>query len=368
MKNKKIKIIITSPTEIRSTDTEFKNTLIPYELARKLVDTGYSVTYVSAKYLESKERTEDGIAIRHIGFSTRFRTLNILSYFITLPFVLKKFKGDIVVESLSPLLLGSFLPYFTKRPVIALYPYFSLRSIAETSFIAFIQKYNLRKYISIVLLTNEIERELKQIHSSLPIDVIPVGVDERYFKLKKKNPEYILFLDTFVIKKKGIDLLLESYLKIAKKMKYPLALAGHGKDEKKIRTFIAKHKMAKHMMLLGPTYGEKKIAVLSKALYVAYPVRENEMTLFPIEAIAAGVPLVIFDTNELSWANSSFSVKALPFDTRDYARLLKYTANKSSLPEMSKKARMYSRKFKWQKIMKTYDSLFRKILSVEKIK
>jgi glycosyltransferase involved in cell wall biosynthesis len=86
------------------------------------------------------------------------------------------------------------------------------------------------------------------------------------------------------------------------------------------------------------------------------------MPIVALEAITSGIPIVSFDIPALSWTEDSFALKALPFDTADYARLMRVAAIGKTLPQMRENARKFSKRFDRTKMSKLYEQLFIDIL------
>src|SRR5260221_9438889 len=68
------------------------------EVGIELIKMGHQITVISSKYPGYKDRKEDGITYRHIGLLSNRIRLNNIFYILSLPFAVRKLKGDIIVE------------------------------------------------------------------------------------------------------------------------------------------------------------------------------------------------------------------------------------------------------------------------------
>ena len=82
--------------------------------------------------------------------------------------------------------------------------------------------------------------------------------------------------------------------------------------------------LQKKVIFVGGTYGEKKKKLLSESLYVAFPSRHEGFSLFALEALASGLPLVAFDIPGISWANKNVALKAKNFNIVKIEKLKVY--------------------------------------------
>jgi len=173
-------------------------------------------------------------------------------------------------------------------------------------------------------------------------------------------------LGRFDIAQKGIDLLLNAYAKVADTIHYPLVLAGHGPDEEKIKKQIKTLHLEEQVTIVGGAYGKKKENLIAKALYVAFPSRHDELSLWALEALASGMPLVTFDIPEGRWATDAVALKAKPFNIDGYAQLLIKATDPELNQQMRKSARTFAQKFTWEKVANEFENFIFAILKREK--
>ena len=145
-------------------------------------------------------------------------------------------------------------------------------------------------------------------------------------------------------------------------------LAGHGNDTDKIKALIAELGLKDRVSFAGSAYGKKKEQLISEAVYIAFPSRHDEISLWALEALASGMPLVGFDLPECKWISDNASLKAKPFDVDAYAKLLVKATDQKLNTKMRKEARLLAKQYSWDKVAGMFDSFIEKVLETEKSK
>jgi len=109
-----------------------------------------------------------------------------------------------------------------------------------------------------------------------------------------KDKPYVLFLSR-LHHKKGLDYLLEAFCKVALKDR-DVHLVVAGPDDGMGAEFSRKvlvSGFANRVHVVGPLYGEEKLAALADAALFCLPSRQEGFSLATSEALACGVPVVI---------------------------------------------------------------------------
>lgn len=351
-------------------DAESNPDLPSYDIARDLAKKGYTITLLTTKSRPLDTLRSRNISLLQIGLSGLPRWCNKVLFFLLLPFIVASRQDDIIIEYFLGTIPVQVTPLFTKVPVIGIpqlfsgeIPDYGLRVLTFS-----LEQRRLQLYTHIIAYTKDIASAIKRGNPACTVGVIPFGIGGEYLSLKQVTAEYILFLGNFTFGKKGLDLLIQAYKKVSSRIKYPLFLAGHGIDESKVRALIAKLHLQKRVFVLGPTYGDKKLSVLSKALFLAYPSRHDDVPLVALEAIASGLPLVAFDIPELSWADESIALKAVPFDVADYSRLLRVMAESKKTVLMRSEAKKFAKKYSKSQMVNLYDKFIVNTLGYHKKK
>lgn len=340
------------------------------EVGKRLSAKGHTVLSICSRYPGSLDRTENGISYQHIGIGSRFIRLNNLIYILTLPFVVPTVKADIFIECFTAPISTMGSPLYAKAPVAALPSQFAAREFSRKYKLPFhwIEYMLLPFYRYFLPYTQDVLDRMKKRNPTIISKIIPHGAGPEYFSLKRKKAEYILFLGRLDVDQKGIDLLLASYAKVAKKIAYPLVIAGHGADEEKVKGLIARYGLEQKVTMIGGAYGKKKLEVLSKAAFIAFPSRYDDLPIFGIEALAAGLPLACFDIPELSFITGRTGWKAKPFDTDAYAKVLLEATKDTHLASKYVDCRKFARQFDWDDVANKFESFFKDILHIHEPK
>lgn len=338
------------------------------EVGKRLAAKGHKITVICSRYPGYKDRRENGIYYKHIAFGTSNIRLNNLLYILMLPFTVMRLKGDIVVECFTAPISTLFSPLFTKIPVVALSTSFEADRFSDLYHFPFnkVEKFGLKRYKYFVALSDFFEKKMKKVNKDVVSKVIPEGVDNEFFKIKKKKAKHILFLGRLDIGQKGIDLLLKAYSNIASKAAYPLVIAGNGPDENKVAELVKKYSLEDKVKMVGPAYGEKKKKLLSEALYVAFPSRNETFSCFALEALASGLPLVAFEIPGIAWSGNEVAIKANAFNVRHYSELLLRSMNAPKMTQLGKKAKKFAGYFTWEMVCDEFESFFQIVLETER--
>ena len=131
------------------------------------------------------------------------------------------------------------------------------------------------------------------------VHVIPNGVSINEFELCEgrrrrayDSQPYILYLGR-LIKTKGVDVLIRAFAEICKD--HPtlsLKIAGDGAEMEALKELARSLYMSEHINFLGTVRGESKVCLLSGALFLACPSREESFGIVNLEAMASGLPVV----------------------------------------------------------------------------
>jgi len=335
-----------------------------YEVGTRFIKAGHTVTVITSKYPGYKNKTYHGITYKHIGINTKNIRLNNALYILFLPFTVMRLKADIVIECFTAPISTLFTPLFTKIPVVVITSSFDAERFTKLYHLPFdkIERFGLRFYSYALPYTKYFEDKMRAVKPDLIAKPVPEGVDEEFFKIKRKQAEYILFLGRYDMDQKGIDLLLTAYARVKRAIRYPLVIAGAGPDEKKIIKLVKKLNLEDRVTMIGPTYGKKKTRVLEKALFVALPSRQETFSVFALEALAAGRSLVTFDIPGLAWMEEGITYKAQPFNTDEYGKLLLAMSRKTKAAVLGKRAREFAKQFSWERTAEEYLAFFTEVL------
>jgi len=336
------------------------------EVGKRLTAQGHAVTVYCSRYPGYKDRTENGIIYRHIGLYTNDIRINNILYILAIPFCVAEIRADIIVECFTSPMSTLMSPLFTRVPVVALPTSFAADRHSKLYHLPFtlIEKFGARLYRYFMPYTQAYLDKMLAYNPTIDARIIPEGVEESFFSIKQHTPKYILSLGRIDVDQKGLDLLLAAYAKIKVK-RYPMIIAGKGNDETILNKQITKLGLSQYVTFIGPAYNGKKSELLASALYVVMPSRNEGFPLFSLEALAAGLPLMVFDIPGFSWATTGAVVKAPPFDTDKYARILEQNMQEKEITPRRALARSTARPYSWDNVTKQFTDYFIYILAKE---
>jgi glycosyltransferase involved in cell wall biosynthesis len=153
-----------------------------------------------------------------------------------------------------------------------------------------------------------LEREnLKKLLPENDIVLIPNAVDIAPLSntsLFKNKERVILFLGR-IEPKKGLHLLLESFLMANLSEKWKIKIVGPVWDKsymKKLSIFIKKNKLNKKVTFLGPVFGKEKERLLTTSWIMVTPSFSEVVGLVNLEAGAKGLPTITtHETGLFNW-------------------------------------------------------------------
>jgi len=361
MKYKKLHIVFLDFDDIKNPLLGAGQARATVEVGSRLVKKGHKVTVICSRYPGYKDRKENGLYYKHIGIGTKNIKLNNVFYIALLPFTVMRIKADIIIECFTAPVSTIFSPLFTRIPVVGLPTSFEADRFSKLYHLPFdrVETFGLRFYKYFLPFTKHFDEKIKKVNKKAVTKIVPEGVGEEFFKIKKTKPKHILYIGRLDSGQKGLDLLIQAFSKVHTEIKYPLVIAGYGPDEQKLRKLVKKLKLEEKIIFTGPAFGKKKFKLLSEALFVAFPSRHEGFSLFSLESLASGNPMVSFDIPSLSWADKKIVSKAKPFNVAEYSYLLKkISRNYKTVQKMSKDARKIAKKYTWENVASEFESFF----------
>lgn len=346
------------------------------EIFRRLA-TKHKITVHCSKYPGWKNYSADGIKYVHHGLCSNYSQLNNLAFILTVPSIVRsisksavRVKPDVIVECFNAPISTSFAPLFTKIPLIGYATIFEAPFFAKKYHLPFdlVEKFGCRFYAYFVGLSQAHVDKMKSFSANVTAKIIPEGVSEDYFTIKRRKAKHILFVGRYDMNQKGIDLLLNAYFLKKRSLQYPLVLVGFGPDEKKIQKRIEQLGLQKQVTVFGGAFGETKKKLLSEAIAVAFSSRFEGFSLFALEALASGLPIVCFDIPAMVWTTKEVALKAKPFNVKKFAENLVVVQDQVRNKKMSKAARQLAKRYTWNAVSEQFGAFFNEVTMLEKQK
>lgn len=337
------------------------------QVGSRLAKNNHVVVY-SSKYPGYNDYEEDGIKYKHIGIVSNSPQITNLAYILSLPFFVKNIKADIIIENFNAPFSINLTPVLTKIPIVALPTMFNAKEFAKKYHFPFdlIEAIGMKNYKYILPYSNVDKNKAVRLNPSIKYKIVPQGVGQEFFKIKRSKPKYILYFGRLDIWQKGADLMIEAYAKIKNRIKYPLVIAGHGSDKGKIEELIKKYKLQKQVSLVGPIYGKEKEKYFANAIYNIFPSRHDEICLATLEVLAAGLPVVCFDLPESKWITDKVSLKARFLDTNDLSKKMVEATNIKLNTKMSVQARELAKGYSWDRVAQDIENFLRLVIKDQK--
>ena len=330
-----------------------------HEVAKRLAKR-FPVTVITGKYPGCRNEEIDGVAYVRVGTELWGPKAGQLIYQLCLLPRVWADGYDLWIESFTPPFSTSFLPIFTKKPVIGLVHMLAAEDMTRKYKIPIfgaVEKQGLRLYRNLIVLTDREAEKIKAINPDAKILVIPNGVTVAEKPGIKAVKKHILFLGRIEVDQKGLGFLVRAYAKIAGRIKYPLVIAGSGEKSEmdKLKMMIEKSGLKNSVIPVGRVEGKKKEALLAGAVFVVIPSRYETFSITALEAMAAGIGIITFDIVGLKWIPETIAVKAPGFDVFKLASLmLELSTNKRKLDLMGKAGKSFVRQFDWEQISDKY--------------
>ena len=187
----------------------------------------------------------------------------------------------------------------------------------------------------------------------MPIEVIPNGIDRSLID-RPLNPsaKYNLTLGRLDRRHKGLDLLMQAVMLSHCKLQF--FIAGDGPDRGWLQGELAK--CVSKAKWVGRVDGSAKTELLENAAFFVAPSRCEGIPLAFLEALAFGLPLIVWDIRDNEWLPVSCAIKVPPFDVQALAEAIERLANSDSdRVAMSQRAKEFIRQFDWDRIAERYE-------------
>ncbi len=325
------------------------------EVNRRLA-ASHDVTCVVAAYPGAVERVEDGVQWVPIG-PHRAGLLPRLAWFGLLPAAIRRHRSDLVVEDFGAPFSTGLSPLYTKRPVVAVVQWLFARQMRDKYHLPFdlVERFGVRAYDDFIPVSEWLGRDLLLRRPDAIVEAIPNGLPAEAFPALVADPEHLVFLGRLDIHHKGLDLLLDALAELARRTTTPLPpllVLGDGPDRAAFEELAAERGLAGSVRLLGRVEGAEKAALLARAHAVLMPSRFETFGIVAVEAQAAGVPLIAFDTGPLREVTGGHGALLVdPFNTSAFASaLLAVLGDPSLRAAAATEARAWSRQYDWDAI------------------
>jgi len=342
-----------------------------YEIYKYLKER-HDITLVCKKYPGAGDGERAGLMHRFVGTESRSLTRTLLSYAShAVQFVRTHGNEyDVIIEDFSPA-IPTFLHIVTERPII-------LQIQGYTGRLYF-KKYN--PLYAFTLYTLELLRPRFYDHfifmnrksagrfrlgSRKHSHIIPNGVAPELLNMPPDEGEYILYLGRIDIYGKGLDILLNAYVKLLEE--FPgvrLVIAGDGKDREPFNGKLAvlPREVRNNIELLGWVSGDVKSETIKSASFAVFPSRHEVQSIAALEAMAYGKAVIVSDIPEFDFVrDAKAGMSFRTGDARSLFQSMKNMMTHDERKEMGQRGRDLVKAFTWDKIALRYEECLSEVL------
>jgi glycosyltransferase involved in cell wall biosynthesis len=322
------------------------------------------VTYNLVKNLEKvKGLNVKVVASKHPITST----LNGFFYDFSLIFKILKIKADIY-QAMIPYTGSAPILTRRKRTVAVIHDVIPLKSKGMRPLSRLYYRFctNICKKASRVVTVSEFSK--REIADTLHIKkekivVIYNGIDHNVFypKERKKEREFKIGFVGALVKQKNAFGVVRAFAKLKNRTHVKLLIGGVGREEKKIREFIRKHKV-KNVQIVGFIPEDKLNDFYNSLDLFVFPSFYEGFGLPVLEALACGVPVITSNTSSLPEIAGEAGILVNPNSVDEIVNAMeRVIKNKKLQNKMRVNGIKQAKKFDWEKTaretLKVYESL-----------
>ena len=326
------------------------------EINRRLAER-HEITNLVAAYPGAEPRVEEGVRWVPIGARTH-KKIAIPSYFALLGWEVARRPHDLVVEEFGAPFSTGFSPLFTKQPVVASVQWLFASRMREKYRLPFdeVEKRGLPLYDRFIAVSSWLAEELRVRKPGAIVEAIPNGVEMIASEVRASAPEHLLYVGRLDMPLKGLDLLIEIYVRIRRikgRHAPPLVIVGDGADRKLVQRLVKKNGLSPWVEFRGRVEGEEKYRLMSAAHAVLIPSRAETFGMVGIESLAAGAPLVAFDVGPLREVVGGSDAARLikPWDLDAFAQeTLRFIEDRGLREGAREAGRSWASRYDWDEI------------------
>lgn len=227
-------------------------------------------------------------------------------------------------------------------------------------------------------LNDEEAFQIRSCDVQTPIEILPNGVflDQvqgqvaSWPSVVPRGERYVLFLGR-LHEVKGLDVLAEAFAVLADRVPgVRLIVAGPDAGRRDAFTRqIAGLGIAERVHLLGPVYGRAKWQLLAHAACLCQPSRQEGFSMSIVEALGAGVPVVISEQCHFAEVHKAGAGAVVPLDAGAVARALEQMLTEPARWEAASRAarELVRARYQWPDIATRALALYARILKSQPV-
>lgn len=338
------------------------------EINRHLVDK-HEITVLTGNFPKAQDDDHDGIRYIHAGLTGSY-LLSRISFALKIPFLIRKYEFDLLVNEFSVFSPCYCHWYTSKKVVHTFYHRIGKQAFRKLSFLGILpylfEKLFLLTAKNIITISPSVTSKIELKGSKQNIRCIYTGVDSELFNVEPKPGQYIAFVGRLDIYMKGLDILIEAFSNLPdKNVRLIIAGSGPEKNRKKLESLIQDFDVKDRVELPGRISEEQKRELLSECFFLAMPSRFEGWGISAIEASACSKPVVGTDISGLSDAVRDGETGILvPNEnsgklTDAMNRLLQQEDLRT---EMGKNAQEWAMNFRWDSIARIQEEFYEEVM------
>jgi glycosyltransferase involved in cell wall biosynthesis len=274
-----------------------------YNLSKKLIEKGHSVTVVTRGFIKTENTIFDGIKIIKVPFVPLYPFhILIHSFFINKLFKVLEYEYDVlhIHLPLTPS-VNTHLPILTTihSSLVEDVLHFefnnfkSLTTKVLTKYISFPLISKIIKKSSInTTVSKSVANELKVHYGLDNIPIVGNAVDEKLFKPSKtKEGNYILYVGRLGYRK-GLFDLIDVAERICNKYSIKFLIVGKGDEYRRLNDQIKERNLEDKIIFCGHKNTNDLISIYQKSTIFISPSRYESGPLTLLEAMACGKPVI----------------------------------------------------------------------------
>jgi glycosyltransferase involved in cell wall biosynthesis len=331
-----------------------------HEIARRLARR-HEVTVVTTTWRGAQDRTEDGVRYVHVGLAGGY-LIEVLSYFLCLPFVLRRLPADVVVEDFAAPMSSALVPlYERRRPVVALVQWLNAEEKSAQYHLPqhLVQRWGVRLHERFIAVSEDIASRLRAANPSAEVTVVPNGVDREAFDIVEPKGNDVVYLGRIEVAQKGLDLLVQAVERVRGQLPGRVLLVGDGPDRTAVEAMIRRAGLEDVMVLVGRRSGTDRLRLLSAARLTVMPSRFETFGIVAVESLAVGTPVLAFDIDCLRAVVPEGTGRLVPaFDVAALSdALVEMAGDVDGAVAAGRRGRDFARRFDWDLVAAQQETL-----------
>ncbi|HEU5078486.1 MAG TPA: glycosyltransferase family 4 protein [Opitutaceae bacterium] len=329
----------------------------------------HDITVLTSVYKASRRRlVREGVRYRRLGLRIPGWGLSPhLSFMAFLGPAIARMPHDLVVEEFTPPVGFNGLVWWTKAPVILNVQWYFFEQWEKRYHLPF-SRWMKRvartgRYRHIMVQSDEMRRELQPFLPNATFCKVPSGVDDQAFIQRSSEGEYVLFLGRLDIEHKGLDLLLEAWLKVCGSRRIPLVIAGEGPARARLESQVRDAGLQQLIRFIGRVEGSAKREILERCRLMVMPSRYETFGIAALEAMAAAKPVVCFSIPHLNEiAMDPWAVHAPMLDAAGLGHAVaELWLHPERCAQMGEQGQAFARTMHWDQIARRQEDFYLQI-------